>query len=87
MTIENRSSETKDDHKCTLILSTKGSYGAAECFSVILLAMRPKSLALESVSVIVRIRFYFLGIVPSVWRRALQPCHSDPLSAVDSLFL
>ena len=87
MIIENRSSETKDDHICTLILSTKGSYGAAECFSVILLAMRPKSLALESVSLIVRIRFYFLGIVPSVWRRALQPCHSDPLSAVDSLFL
>ena len=87
MIIEDRSRETQDDHTCTLILSTKGSYGAAECFSVILLAMRPKSIGLESVSVIVRIRFYFLGTVPSVWRRALQPCHSDPLSAVDSLFL
>ena len=84
---EYRSRETQDDHTCALILSTKGNYGAAECFSVILLAMRPKSIALESVSVIVRIRFYFLGTVPSVWRRALQPCHSDPLSAVDSLFL
>ena len=75
MIIEYRSRETQDDHICTLILSTKGSYGAAECFRVILLAIRPKSLALASVSLIVRIRFYFLGIVPSVWRRALQPCH------------
>lgn len=74
MIIEYRSRETQDDHICTLILM-EGSYGAAECFRVILLAMRPKSLALESVSVIVRIRFYFLGIVPSVWRRALRPCH------------
>ena len=87
MIIEYRSRETQDDHMCTLILSTNGNCGAAECFRVILLAMRPKSIALESASVIVRIRFYFQGTVPSVWRRALQPCHSDPLSAVDSLFL
>ena len=35
MIIEYRSRETQDDHTCTLILSTKGNYGAAECFSVI----------------------------------------------------